>query len=296
MATLEHYRAFVATIEAGSLTAAAGRLGCSLQTVSRSLACLEEELGCELIRRTTRRLRPTPAGTLFYDRLKVALGAIDEARSEVLRGAAEIFGLLRVGASRHFAARFVVPAVTAFLAAYPETEVDLVLADERADLLAENLDVVIRIGDPLSMSLRGRPLVQLRRVLVATPAYLNRHGRPTVPADLAAHVCVVRTTGPERDLWPLTCQGRGIQVPVSGRLRCNEAAAANAAVVQGAGIGLAPLWQVRAELDQGLLELVLADYEPPPLPVQALWREHPTPTRIRAFVDLLQQRLAGERL
>lgn len=196
-----------------------------------------------------------------------------------------------------FAPRYVVPAATAFIARHPAVEIDLVLSDAVVDLLDSRLDVVVRIGEPEASTLRSRLLARLRRVVVASPGYLAQNGRPAAPADLKDHSCVVRTSGPEEDLWPLTEAGGVIRVPVAGRFRCNDAAAANAAVLQGAGIGLAPLWQVRAELDQGLLELLLPAHEPPPIPVHALWPGHaPTPARTRAFVDLLRSRLAGERI
>jgi DNA-binding transcriptional LysR family regulator len=297
MATLEQYRAFVATIETGSLTAAAQQLKCSLQTVSRSLISLEAELGVELVRRTTRRLHVTAAGIDFYERIKAALRDINEARSEAMRGTSEIFGLFRVGASVQFAPRYVVPSTTAFMERYPNVEIDLVLSDAIVDLLEHKLDMVVRIGEPNTSSLKSRLLAKLRRVVVAAPRYLARHGSPSTPSDLKLHSCVVRTFGPEGDLWPLTDNGSVVRVPVRGNFRCNDAAAANAAVLQGAGIGLAPLWQVRSEIDQGLLELVLPDNEPPSVPVFALWLENSaTPTRTRAFVDMLRQRITGERV
>jgi DNA-binding transcriptional LysR family regulator len=167
MASLEQYRVLVAIMEGGSLTAAARALGCSLQTVSRSLGGLEAELGIELVRRTTRRMQPTAAGLRFYERVKRALRDIDEASGEAMRGTAEIFGLFRVGASVQFAPRYVVPAAAAFIARYPAVEIDLVLSDAVVDLLDSRLDVVVRIGEPGDSSLKSRLLAQLRRVVVA---------------------------------------------------------------------------------------------------------------------------------
>lgn len=297
MATLEHYRALVAIIEAGSLTAAAERLGCSLQTVSRSLIGLEAELGVALVRRTTRRVQATATGLVLCERMRKVLRDIDDAASEAKRGSSEIFGSFRLGTSVQFASAHLVPAAAAFLERYPDVEIDLVLSNDIVDLLEGRLDMVVRIGELPSSSLKSRLLAQLRRVVVASPRHLARYGRPATPADLARHPCVVRTFGPEGDLWPLTEAGRLRKVPVTGRFRCNDSAAANAAIVQGLGVGLAPLWQVRAELDAGTLELVLPDHEPPPIPVHALWPGHAaTPAITRAFVDLLQRRLSGERI
>lgn len=297
MATLDQYRALVAIIEEGNLTAAARRLGCSLQTISRSLIALEAELGVELVRRTTRRAQATATGLVLCERMKSALRDIDDARSEAMRGAARIFGSFRIGSAIQFASAYVVPAVAAFLEKHPEVEVDLVLSNAVVDLLEGRLDLVVRIGEPPSSSLKARRLARLRRVVVASPLHLARHGRPTDLADLGRHPCVVRTFGPEGDLWPLTEAGRSVKVPVSGRFRCNDSAAANAAIVQGLGIGLSPLWQVLSDLDAGRLELVLPEHEPPPIPVYALWPGHAaTPAATRAFVDMLQRRLASERI
>lgn len=297
MASLEHYRIFIATIEAKSLTAAAQKLGCSLQTVSRSLSTLETELGVALVQRTTRRMQVTAAGGLFYERLKTALYDLDEATTEARRSTTEIFGLFRVGASVQFAPRYIVPAVAAFVERYPNVEVDLALSDAIVDLLENKLDIVIRIGDLESSALKSRLLAKLRRVVVATPQYVAQHGRPLHPSDLGKHACVVRTFGPEGDVWPLTENGSLLRVSVAGRFRCNDAASANAAVLHGIGIGLAPLWQVRNEIDQGLLEVLLPEHEPSPIPVHALWHENSVlPARTRAFIDMLRGRISSERI
>ncbi len=279
------------------MTAAAGRLGRSLQSVSRAIAGLETELGVELVRRTTRRLRPTPAGSAFYQRIKAVLADIDTARLEASRETTRIAGVFRIGASVLFAPTYVMPAAVAFLQRFPDVEIELVLSNTVADLIEDRLDIAIRIGDLSVSSLKARRIAWLRRVVVASPGYLARHGYPRTPADLAAHSCVVRTFGPEGDAWPLTLDGNEIRTRVSGALRCDDAASANAAVIHGAGIGLAPLWQVRPELDQGRLEIVLPGHEPPPVAVHAVWPGTAgLPARTKLFLDLLLQRLGGERI
>nr|WP_294204409.1 LysR substrate-binding domain-containing protein [uncultured Sphingomonas sp.] len=138
-------------------------------------------MGAKLVHRTTRRLQPTSAGTAFYERMRIALRKIDEVRSDVMRGASGITGLFRVGASVQFAPRYVVPTATAFIERYPGVEVDLILSDTLMDLIEHTLDVVVRIGEPASSSLKSRLLGKLRRVVVAAPQYLARHGRPSTP-------------------------------------------------------------------------------------------------------------------
>jgi DNA-binding transcriptional LysR family regulator len=157
--------------------------------------------------------------------------------------------------------------------------------------------VAIRIGDLGASSLRSKKVAQLRRVVVASPAYLARYGHPRLPSDLSGHLCVIRTVGPEGDAWPLMVDGSVVRTTVKGVVKSNDTASANAAVLHGAGIGLAPLWQVRQDIDDGRLELLLAAHEPPPIPVSAVWPSNAgTPARTRIFVDMLKHRLAGERI
>lgn len=297
MASLEQYEAFVETVDRGSLTAAARHLNRSLQSVSRAVATLEDELGVELIKRTTRRLQTTPTGLVLRDRLRIALKDIDDAHAEAKRATKRIAGLFRIGASVQFAPRFVVPTAVAFQQRFPDLEIDLVLNDALADVVETRLDVAIRIGDLGAATLRSQKIAQLRRVVVAAPGYLARHGRPRTPSDLPAHFCVIRTVGPEGASWPLSDSGSIVAVPVKGVIRCNDTTAANAAVLQGAGIGLAPLWQVRQDIDDGRLELLLPEHEPPPIPVSAVWASHiGTPARTRLFIEALKHRLSGERI
>lgn len=297
MAQLDDYRAFAEVLDRGSLTAAARQLGRSVQAVSRALLTLERELGAELVRRTTRRLQATPAGLLFHRRIKAVLLELDEARAEAALNDERIAGAFRIGASVLFASHHVTPAAVAFFQRYPALEIEMVLSDAMADLIKDRIDVAIRVGTTVSSTLKTRRLAMLRRVVVASPDYLARHGRPQTPGDLADHCCVVRTFGPEGDVWPLTIDGKQTPVAVRGSFRCNDAASANAAVVAGAGLGVAPLWQVRADLDLGRLEMVLGEFEPPAIPVQAVWPGNAgTPARTRLFVDSLAARLQTERL
>lgn len=295
MPTLQHYKVYIEIIQRGSMTAAARHLRCSLQSVSRALASLEDELGVELVRRTTRRLKPTATGLLFYERIKGALSDIDEACVEASLDMTRISGVLRIGAPVLFSEAHVAPVAASFLQRFPETEIELVLSDALADLVRDGLDIAIRIGELTDSTLKARRVAELRRVMVAAPSYLSTHGIPVSPSDLAHHRCVVRTFGPEGGAWPLTIGGRTVHTPVRGVFRCNDASSANAAVMHGMGIGMSPFWQVRQAIDQGRLVLVLVDHEPPPLAVHALWPGSAvTPGRTRMFVDMLMQHLAAE--
>jgi len=297
MSDLNDYRAFLSVVERGSLTAAARQSGRSLQSISRSLASLERELGVELVRRTTRTSRPTDAGFAFYLRIKAAMGDIDLARSEVSEGAANLAGKLRVGAPVLFAPTYLMPATASFLSRYPRMEIEFALTEQYADLIAEGLDLAIRIGPLADSALKARKLGELRRVAFAAPSYLAAHGRPVSPADLTNHQCVVRGSAKEGRAWTFKAGAGEETITVKGRFAADGSAMCNEAVVLGLGIGIAPLWQIRGLVDQGRVELILSEYEPRPVPIYAVWSATPAlPTRVRAYLEFVASRVTADRL
>jgi DNA-binding transcriptional LysR family regulator len=297
MDRIEDYQAFVAIVEKGGLTAAAKQLRRSLQSVSRSLAALEREVGVELIRRTTRRSAPTDAGLAFHRRLSTALGEIEAAKLETSSLRVEAMGILRVAGSTAFAPLYVVPALAAFLKDHPRVEVELDLSDGYVDLVGESYDLAIRIGDLPDSNLTVRQLANSRRVVFAAPSYFAQHGRPRRPEELAHHQCIVRTAARDANVWPFRIDGRTKAVKVAGLFHTNSALAANEGAVQGLGIASAPLWQVRSLIDRGAVELIFTRFEPPPVPIQAVW---PTmrvqPAKTHLFVDFLATRLKNQQL
>ncbi len=297
MNRIEDFQAFAAIVDHGSLTAAARQLGRSLQSVSRSLAAVERDVGVELIHRTTRRTSPTDAGLAFHRRLTAALAEIDAAKLETSNRRAEATGLLRISGSSAFAPLYIVPALPAFLAAHPKVEVELDLSDGYVDLVGEGYDLAIRIGELPDSNLKRRRLANSRRVVFSAPSYFARHDKPRRPEDLARHECIVRTAARDGNAWPFNVDGRVKTVKVAGRFRTSGALAANEAAVRGLGIANAPLWQVRSLVDRGNVELVLTRFEPPPIPIHAVW---PTtrvlPARTQLFIEFLARRLHKERL
>lgn len=298
MSRLDDLETFVAIIECGSLTAAARRLGRPVQSVSRSLSALETSIGVELVRRTTRQLSPTEAGAVFYRRIHPAVATINEARQEVGSKVVEVSGLLRVGAPTFFAPPYIVPAAAKFMVLYSKVELDLRLSGRFADLVEERLDVAIRIGELRDADLKARRLGSLRRVFFASPAYLAQHGHPGHPRELARHQCLVRSEGPAHIRWPYRDAGVAKEVQVTGRFRSdNSAFIMRAAALAGLGVGLAPLWQIQAFVDDGQLELILVDFEPPPVPIHAVWHGgRLMPAKTRLFIDMLAEHLKAERL
>jgi DNA-binding transcriptional LysR family regulator len=294
---IEDFQAFVAIVDKGSLTAAAKQLGRSLQSISRSLATLEGDLGVELVARTTRRSAVTEAGLAFYRRVGAALSEIEAAKLETSNRRSEPVGLLRITCSTVFAPLYVVPAVCAFLQSHPKVDIDLDMSDGYVDLISQGFDLAIRIGELPDSSLKARRLADLRRVVFAAPDYFAKHGRPKVPGDLAGHQCLVRTSARGTDAWPFLVGGRLKTVKVAGRFRSSGALAVNEAAVQGLGIANAPLWQVRALVDRGVVELVLTRFEPPRVPVHAVWpATRLLPAKTQLFLNYLAARLKAERL
>ena len=295
LTSLADYTIFLAIVDEGSLTSAAVRLGRSLQAVSRSLARLEQDLGVELVSRTTRRLHPTTAGLEFADRIRLALATIDGAREDLLASDRRLAGTIRIGTSSLFGPEYVTPALSQFLTRNPDVDIELVLSDEHVDLIAEKLDFAVRIGNLPNSNLRVRRIGGLNWALFASPAYLAAHGRPDHPRELSRHECVLRASDDDR--WVFDRSKR--RIAVHGRFRSENAAVRNAAVASGLGIGLAPLWQVRRLIEQGIVEQILVGHEPPPIPLQIVWVGRGAgalPRRVRAAMEFLVARLSSLRI
>jgi DNA-binding transcriptional LysR family regulator len=297
LSRISDLQAFVAVVEKASLTSAAHQLGRSLQSVSRSLAAIEQDVGVELIRRTTRRSNPTEAGLAYYQRLKTALEDIEEAKLQVSHRRLEPSGLLRISGPTGFAALHLVPATAAFLELHPKIEVEVSTYDRYVDLVEDNLDLAVHIGPLPDSAAKAKRLADLRRVFFASPGYFAKYGRPKRPEDLSKHQCIVRTARVGADIWPFTVDGKVKTIKVTGRFRANGASVINEAATHGLGIAIAPLWHIRPLIDRGLVELALARFSPPPIPVHATWSgTRVLPAKTRMFVDFLGQRLKAERL
>jgi DNA-binding transcriptional LysR family regulator len=297
MDRLDDLEAFLAVVEKGSQTAAARHLSRSLQSINRSLATLERGMGVELVRRTTRKSRPTEAGYAFYRRVRPAFTAIAEARAEAADRQRELSGVLRIGAPVLFAPAHVVPVASDVMRRYPQIEIELKLSDREVDLVEAGLDLAVRIREMRDSTLKSRRLGTLRAVVFGAPAYFAQYGRPHRPDDLARHHCVVRVTDGEAEAWPFRIGGRRRKVRVGGRFRADSTASAIAAVASGIGIGFGPLWLVRDLVDRGEVEVILQNFEEARIPIHAVWPStRATAAKTRLFIDLLAARLRQERL
>jgi DNA-binding transcriptional LysR family regulator len=284
MDRLAELSVLVAVVEHGSLVAAARRLRRSPPAVTRALAALESRVGARLVERTTRRLSPTDAGRTLAESSRALLSAYQTALSGI--SPSPIRGLIRVTAPLQFGRRHVVPLVTGFLGAFPETQVELLLHDRQLDLIEEGLDLAVRIGTLSDSSLLVRRVGEVRRILVASPAYLARRGTPAKPADLTAHDTIFGTSRQGPVEWRFGTRGRATTVRLAPRLLVNEIEAQLVAARGGGGIARVLSYQVADELAAGTLVRLLQQFEPPPLPVQlvTLSRVH-MPPKVRSFLD-----------
>lgn len=290
MDRLSAMQVFIRAADAGSFSAAARQLGVGQPAISKTVAQLEELLGARLIVRTTRKIALTEDGRRFLEAARHAVDAADAAaRSVSARGAAPS-GVLRIAASVAFARLQIVPRLAAFLARYPEVEIDFVLSDRFVDLVEEGIDIAIRIGELKDPGLVARRIGEMSRITVARPDYWDRRGRPAHPADLAHHDCVVFTGLATGDLWPFEGPEGTIEVKVRGRVRASTSDAMREAVLEGLGVGVTPYWMWRDEVQSGALERVLIDFEPTRRPIQAVFPERRlVSAKVRAFVDFLAE-------
>ncbi len=287
---------FVEVVDAGSFTAAAGRLSLSKAVVSKYVTRLENRLGARLLNRTTRRLSLTEAGRLLYERSRGALEEIDDASAAVSRLNQAPRGTLRINAPMSFGVLHVAPAMPAFLERYPELALDVEFDDRKVDVVAGGFDVSVRIAQLPDASLIARRLGPCRHAVVASPAYLDRRGRPRTPAELAVHdVLTYRYQHSAREWHFTAADGRATSVVVDGRVRMNNSLALREALLAGAGIARMPTFAVGEDIRAGRLVRLLAGYDAVEVSIYAVYaeRRHLAP-KVRAFIDFMAGRI-GER-
>ncbi|MEP6549067.1 MAG: LysR family transcriptional regulator [Gammaproteobacteria bacterium] len=285
MDRLEELATFVAIIEAGSLVAAARRLQRSPPAVTRALSNLEDRMAVRLVERTTRRLSATEAGIALAHRARIVLADYEQVLAGVSQ--AQVQGVLRITAPVQFGRRHVAPIVSAFLNAYPDVRVELRLNDLNLDLIDEGLDLAVRIGPLADSSLIARSVGSVRRVVVASPAYLAQRGVPRAPSDLATHDTIFGLARSPAREWRFGPSQRGAVVRLTPRLLVDDVDAQLQAARAGHGIARPLSYQVTEELGDGTLLRLLRDFEPDPLPVQlvTLSRSYMAP-KVRAFLDM----------
>jgi DNA-binding transcriptional LysR family regulator len=283
---------FVRVVERGSFTRAADELELSRAVVSKYLSRLEDRLGARLLHRTTRRLSLTEAGAALFEASRGALERIVEAEDAVATLQKQPRGRLRVSAPMGFGILYLGAAVAEFLRANPGVTIDLHLDDRYVNLVAEGLDMAIRIGELTDSSLVARKLSVTQPIVVASPGYIEALGAPEAPEDLAAHNCLLYSYLSTANVWRFTApDGREVPVAVTGTARVNNGNIECELAAAGVGLAMVPTFYAAPYLRSGRLKRVLERYRMPELGIHAVYPERTqVPPKVRAFVDFLAAR------
>ncbi|WP_212627596.1 LysR family transcriptional regulator [Pseudomonas sp. PP3] len=285
---------FVYVVETGSFSAAARRLNIGQPAVSKTIAQLESRLAVRLLLRSTRGLTPTEAGLAFFERAKRALEEADEADNAARGAAGGLTGNLRICAAVTFGRMHIVPHLGPFLEQNPALNIDLMLDDRNVNLVEEGVDIALRMGTLSDSGLTARKISECRRVVLGTPAYFEKYGEPTCPADLSKHHAIVYTLGGHAN-WLFNKAGEEQSVNINGRIRISAAEGLRAAVLSHQGLTMASEWMFAPELANGAVREVMSEWT---LPNQDLWAVFPTgrmaSAKARAFVEYVQGLLVKE--
>ncbi|RZL91990.1 MAG: LysR family transcriptional regulator [Variovorax sp.] len=283
---------FVRVVETGSFSKAAREFNTTQPTVTKQVAATEARLKVRLLNRNTRGVSLTESGALYYEKCKSIVRETEEAESVVRLRESQAQGMLRIGTSVAFGRRVVVPMALEYMARNPQVQVDLSFEDRYVDLIAQGIDVAVRMGKLADSSLGARFLGMNPWVMVAAPAYLKKHGTPKRAQELSAHVALIYSSVVGDDVWRMhTPKGEPITVPVSGRLRSNNVSAVLAAAREGLGIALMPRYVASDSLASGKVVEVLPGHA---LPEQEIHAVFPSPKlvpgKVSSFVAFLQGR------
>jgi DNA-binding transcriptional LysR family regulator len=290
---LEGLAIFAKVAECRSFGGAAAELRLSKATVSKAIGRIESKLGARLIIRTARRFELTDAGRQLVGRAAQILSEGEAAEDATRTQARTPRGLVRLAAPMSFGTLHVAPLLPEFLAAFPEISIDLHLSDAMTDVIGEGFDAAIRIAVNPGASLGVQRLCEMPRYLVGSPAYLDKHGRPTHPLHLAEHRCICYSYTMNTEVWRFTKGSRSASVRPAGPLRANNGDAMMPALIEGAGIGVLPEFFLREALQSNLLERLLPDWS---IPLGAVYwvtaPEGPAPKRVEVLGNFLIEKLA----
>jgi DNA-binding transcriptional LysR family regulator len=296
MDRLQAMEVFVRVVETGSFSKAAKEFSITQPTVTKMVAAIEERLKVRLLNRNTRGVSVTESGALYYEKCKVIVRESDEADNIVRLRQTQAQGLLRVGTSVAFGRRVVLPLALEFMAKHPQVQIDLSFEDRYTDLVANGIDVAVRMGKLADSTLGARFLGVNPWLMVASPKYLRKHGTPKKAEELSRHPALIYNSVLGDDVWRLTTpKGETITVPVAGRLRSNNLSAVLAAARNGYGIAAMPHYVASDSLQTGQVVEVLRGNT---LPEQEIHAVFPSPKlvpgKVLAFIAYLQSRLGPQ--
>ena len=282
---------FVRAVELGGFTAAAMACRMTPSAVSKLVARLEKRLGTRLINRSTRRLQLTPEGCGFYERSITILADIAEAERHAAAGE-QVAGHIRINTSGSFGNHLLAPLVPAFMALYPDVSLEVFHTDRVVDLMQERADVAIRTGPLKSSSLTASKLGTTRRMIVASPDYLRRHGVPRSPAELERHCRIGFSYSRSVEGWPLQLGNQMMTLPVARSLQVGDGEAMRHLVLAGAGIARLAAFTIKADLDAGRLVPILEELNPGDVEefyAVYIGQGGPLPARVRALLEFLRE-------
>jgi len=264
---------FCRVVEVGSFSAVANERDMSPSSVSKHITALEKRLGTQLLGRTTRQLNPTDAGCEYYNYCTHMLEELSEVEASVSRYQLETSGTLRLSIPVTFGELYIIPALWVFHEKYPDMNIDLTMGDREVNLVREGVDLAIQIGPLADSSMVARKIGSTERLFVASPEYLAKHGEPETPVEIEQHNCVILSSMLVPGEWQYTGpKGKGT-VQVNGNLTVNNSAALREAVLAGMGLSAAPVWLIHEGIQQGKLNVILKDYVPVSLDINAVYRK-----------------------
>src|SRR5246127_2339449 len=284
--------AFIRVVDAGSFSGAARQLRMGQSAVSKAIVQLEERLSVRLLLRSTRGLTPTEAGRNFYERAKRSIEEADGAELAARGAAATLSGRLRVQATVAFGRLHVIPSLPAFLAQYPELDVDLVIDDRNINLVEFGIDIGLGVGQLGNSKLSARKIAQCQTLVIGTPSYFNTAGVPRIPADLVRHQVIIYEQPLGGPTWTFRQGAAEASVILNGRVHLNDTVGVRGCVFADLGLAIASEWMFALELRDKTVKAVLADWSLPP--VEA-WAVFPTgrqaSAKARAFASFIERQM-----
>lgn len=291
MDRIDAMQAFVAVADLQGFAPAARKLGLSPSAITRLVAGLEERVGARLLQRTTRSVTLTDVGERYLERARRILSDVEEAEASAQAERMQPSGRLVISAPLVFGRLHVGPLLSAYLKQYPEVSAELRLSDRMVNLVDEGVDLAVRIGHLADSSVVARNVGDMRRLMVASPRYLKKRGTPMRPSDLAAHEIIQSTGTSSLSEWRFVENGRQVRVPLTSRYATNSVDAAILHAEHDGGLAMVLAYQAADALKKNRLKIVLADYEPPAMPIHLVY---PTSrllsAKVRAFIDLVVAR------
>ncbi len=283
---------FRRVVEAKNFSAVARETNMSQSTVSKHIAALEERLGTKLLNRSTRSLKLTEAGKEYYHHCIRILNDFQEAEASIGKGKIKPTGTLRISTSAAFGRTCILPHLNEFFNSYPDISIDLLFDDNYVDLVKQGIDLAFRVGPLADSTLIARKIGTTPRVIVASPEYLVKHGRPKKPAELVKHNCLFYSLQKTPDLWYFNSVQEGDEsVRVNGRLKANSPDALCDATIEGLGISVLCEWYARKHIESGRLKVILQNYHPTAHDINAVYPERKfVPQKVKRMIDYLAEK------